>query len=75
MPKKYTISKEVFKFPYSGRRIEDKEYLSEVVCSNTIKIRRVLVFKTKFGIVYLILGFSILSATQPAGAIGLTPNS
>ena len=43
--KKYVISREIFKYPYSGKLIESEEFLSEKTCCCTIKIRKKIIKK------------------------------
>jgi hypothetical protein len=69
------ISIEVFKYPYCGKSIEliePEEFLSEKICSYTIKIRKKILRKTKRVFVYGQLILSLVNGLAPTQAIGLT---
>ena len=69
--KKYVGSREVFKYPYCGTSIEDKEFLSEKICCYTIKLRQKVIKKTKSLVIYLDLILHVTGGIVPSQAIGL----
>lgn len=69
--KKYFISREIFKYPYSGKLIESEEFLSEKICCYTIKIRKKIIKKAKWLVVYGDFGLRLTNGVVPSQAIGL----
>jgi hypothetical protein len=76
------ISKEVFKDPFSGRRVESETFLSYKICLVTIRIRKKIGRQTKGvcaggqrRLVYLRVWLDVISSTGnrvlPTQAIGL----
>ncbi len=68
---KYLISVEVFKYPYCGKLIESEEFLSEKICCYTIKIRKKIIKKAKWLIVYGDFVLRLTNGVVPSQAIGL----
>ena len=71
MSKKYLVSIEVQKYPYCGRLDETEDYLSEKICYYTIKIRKKIIKKVKWLIVYGDFVLRLTNAIVPSQAIGL----
>ena len=42
----------VFKYPYCSKSIESEEFLSEKICSTTIRVRKKIITKAKWLVVY-----------------------
>ena len=70
-PKKYKISIEVQKYPYCGRTDETEEYASEKICCYTIKIRKKIIKKAKWFIIYGEFVLRLINGVVPSQAIGL----
>ena len=70
---KYLISVEVFKYPYCGKLIESEEFLSEKICCYTIKIRKKIIKKAKWLIVYGDFVLRFTNGVVPSKGIGLVP--
>lgn len=71
MPNKYIISIEVQKYPYCGRTDETEDDLSEKICCYTIKIRKKIIKKAKWLIVYGDFVLRLTNGIIPYQAIGL----
>jgi hypothetical protein len=74
MPNKYIVSIvsiEVQKYPYCGRTDETEDYLSEKICCYTIKIRKKIIKKAKWLIVYGDFVLRLTNGVVPSQAIGL----
>lgn len=58
------ISSIVFKYPYYGKisNSDQKDYLSEKICQNTIQIRKKIVKKMKLSLIYINIIIRINSA-------------
>lgn len=76
--KKYLVSREVLKYPYCVTRIESKEFLSEKICSYTIKVRKKIIKKAKLIMISVDFIFryttaiaSVTNGVIPSQAIGL----
>lgn len=76
--KKYRVSREVLKYPYCGTCIESKEFLSEKICSYTIKVRQKIIKKAKLIMISVDFIFrsttaiaSVTNGVVPSQAIGL----
>jgi hypothetical protein len=69
--KKNAVSVEVLKYPYCGKTIESKEFLSEKICSATIRIRKKILKKAKQLGVYGNFILSLTNGVVPSQAIGL----
>lgn len=50
--KKYVLSVEVYKYLYCARLDDTEDYLSDKICCYTIKIRKKIIKKAKWLIVY-----------------------
>ena len=70
-PKKYKISVEVLKYPYCGKSLESEEFLSEKICCCTIKVRKKIIKKAKWLIVYGDFVLRLTNGVVPSQAIGL----
>ena len=70
---KYLISVEVFKYPYCGKLIESEYFLSEKICCYTINIRKKIIKKSKWLIVYADFVLRLTNGVVPSQAIGLVP--
>ena len=68
---KYIISVEVLKYPYCGKSIESEEFLSEKICCSTIKVRKKIIKKVKWLIVYGDFVIRLTNGVVPSQAIGL----
>lgn len=68
MPNKYI---EVQKYPYCGRTDETEDYLSEKICCYTIKIRKKIIKKAKWLIIYGDFVLRLTNGVIPSQAIGL----
>ena len=68
---KYIISVEVLKYPYCGKSIESEEFLSEKICCSTIKVRKKIIKKVKWLIVYGDFIIRLTNGVVPSQAIGL----
>ena len=68
---KYIISVEVLKYPYCGKSIESEEFLSEKICCSTIKVRKKIIKKAKWLIVYGDFVLRLTNGVVPSQAIGL----
>lgn len=64
--KNYSVSLEVYNYPYGTRSIESTKLLSEKLCVATITIRKKFVRKTKRGFVYLQLFLALGNGLVPA---------
>ena len=62
---------EVFKYPYCGKLIKSEEFLSEKICCYTINIRKKIIKKAKWLIVYGDFVFYLTNGVVPCKAIGL----
>lgn len=62
---------EVQKCPYGGRINETDDYLSEKICCYTIKIRKKIIKKAKWLIIYGDFVLRLTNGVVPAQAIGL----
>ena len=71
MSSKYIVSIEVQKYPYCGRTDETEDYLSEKICCYTIKIRKKIIKKAKWLIVYGDFVLRLTNGIVPSQAIGL----
>ena len=67
----YVLSVEMYKYPYCGRPDDNKDYLSEKICRYTIKIRKKIIKKAKWLIVYGDFVLSFTNGVVPSQAIGL----
>lgn len=65
------VSIEVQKYPYCGRTDETENYLSEKICCYTIKIRKKIIKKAKWLIVYGDFVLRLTNGIVPSQAIGL----
>ena len=61
----------MYKYPYCGRLNDTQDYLSDKICSYTIRIRKKIVRKTKRVFVYGQLVLSLGNVLAPIQAIGL----
>ena len=71
MSSKYIVSIEVQKYPYCGRTDETEDYLSEKICCYTIKIRKKIIKKAKWLIVYGDFVLRLTNGIVPSQVIGL----
>ena len=71
MSNKYRVSIEVQKYPYCGRSDETKDYLSEKICCYIIKIRKKIIKKAKWLVVYGDFVLRLTYGIVPSKAIGL----
>ena len=71
MPNKYVISIKIQKYPYCGRTDETEDDLSEKICCYTIKIRKKIIKKAKWLIVYGDFILRLTNGVVPSQAIGL----
>jgi hypothetical protein len=69
--KKYVLSIEVYKCPYCGILDDAEHYLSEKICLCTIKIRKKIVRKTKWVLVYGDSILRLINGGVQSQAIGL----
>jgi hypothetical protein len=69
--KKYVLSIEVYKYPYCGTLDDAEHYLSEKICLCTIKIRKKIVRKTKWVLVYGDFILRLINGGVSSQAIGL----
>lgn len=70
MPSKHIVSLEVQKYPYYGRIDETQDYLSEKICYYTIKIRKKIIEKAKWLIIYGDFVLRFTNDIVPSQAIG-----
>ncbi len=77
MSNKYIVSIKVQKYPYCGRTDENKDYLSDKICRCTIQIRKKIVRKMEWFIVYRDFILRLINGAVPSQAIGLSilPNT
>jgi len=61
--KTYSISVEVLKYPYCGKSIESKKFLSEKICYSITRVRKNTIKKTKW---LILSGDFILRITNGA---------
>lgn len=69
--KKYVLSVEIYKYPYSGRVDDTKDYLSDKISRYTIRIRKKIVRKTKQVFLYGQLILCLGNGLSPIQAIVL----
>ena len=67
----YIVSVEVLKYPYCGKSIESEEFLSEKIYCCTIKVRKKIIKKAKWLIVYGDFVIRLTNGVVPSQAIGL----
>lgn len=69
--KKSSISKEVLKYPYSGRRNESTNFLSEQICYYTLQTRKKITKKAKKIVIFVEVIIRVTISIPVSHAIGL----
>ena len=69
--KNYISSVELLKYPYCGTSEDTEDYLSNKICSLTIKTRKNIIKKTKYFIFYGDCILRLTTGVVPSQAIGL----